>query len=483
MKKLLAILLAVIMVLGMVACAAKTETPAAETPKAEEPKKEEPKAEEPKAEEPKAEAPAEAIEITYYCSHGNFGEILQKEIDKWNEGEGKEKGVFLNLVMNVNNYSADLEALMQAGNYFDIDDLQEQKYLEQGFIQDWAEIGAAYPEVQALIDSYEPYMTSEKTGDVIRCLPMEIVPIKFAINTDLFEKNNLEYPKTWEDIYNCAKVITENGNGEEFGMGWSTWSAMYRRLIMKGGMDNYEKAWWDANTETYSFAQYEGPLNYVKKMYEEGLLLGTDDLAIDPIRAEFAKGRVGMFLAPAYDYAVYTSQFPAECNWTVIEIPEWTEGSSQYKRCYMSSNRGGCSISKPAWDAADQAKKDALVAAVLFLNSDELYAEFYRQGAIIPVKPEIVANNTPYDYVGPQWALFADATNYYPAPVYPDGLLLLDGDNYATVMGAYIHGDLGDDWAPVAADLEERYNAAYEALKSDGITDLTNYTAPWDHTK
>ena len=42
MKKLLAILLAVIMVLGMVACAAKAETPAAETPKAEEaPKAEE----------------------------------------------------------------------------------------------------------------------------------------------------------------------------------------------------------------------------------------------------------------------------------------------------------------------------------------------------------------------------------------------------------------------------------------------------------
>ena len=55
MKKLIALLLALVMVLSLVACAAKQEEkPAAEEPAAEEPAAEEPAAEEPAAEEPAA---------------------------------------------------------------------------------------------------------------------------------------------------------------------------------------------------------------------------------------------------------------------------------------------------------------------------------------------------------------------------------------------------------------------------------------------
>ena len=59
MKKLIALLLALVMVLALVACGAKTEEPAAEEPAAEEPAAETP-AEEPAAEEPAAEPAAES---------------------------------------------------------------------------------------------------------------------------------------------------------------------------------------------------------------------------------------------------------------------------------------------------------------------------------------------------------------------------------------------------------------------------------------
>ncbi|MCQ2420043.1 MAG: BMP family ABC transporter substrate-binding protein [Clostridia bacterium] len=64
MKKIVALLLALVMVFALVACAAKTEAPKAEEPaKTEETKTEEPKAEEPKAEEPKAEETVEASDM------------------------------------------------------------------------------------------------------------------------------------------------------------------------------------------------------------------------------------------------------------------------------------------------------------------------------------------------------------------------------------------------------------------------------------
>ena len=74
MKKLLALLLALIMVFSLVACAAKEEPKAEEpeAPKAEEPKAEEPKEEEPEAEEPEAPAdPAELPTVTIMAHLGN----------------------------------------------------------------------------------------------------------------------------------------------------------------------------------------------------------------------------------------------------------------------------------------------------------------------------------------------------------------------------------------------------------------------------
>lgn len=55
MKKIIALLLALVMVLALCACGGKTEAPKTEEPKTEEPKTEAPKTEEPKTEEPKAE--------------------------------------------------------------------------------------------------------------------------------------------------------------------------------------------------------------------------------------------------------------------------------------------------------------------------------------------------------------------------------------------------------------------------------------------
>lgn len=481
MKKLLAILLAVIMVLGMVACAAKTEAPAKteEPAKAEEPAKEEA----PKAEEPaKEEAPKNVVQVDYYCNIGAYLITLQNEIDKWNAGEGAEKGVYLNLISNINTYSQDLEAFLTAGTYFDLMDASNQTWVERGWIKNLREIGAEYPEFQAMIDSYEPYINGyhEKIGCLCG-LPLELVPIKMAVNTDLFEKNGLELPKTWEEMYNCAKVITENGNGEEFGYGWSTWSAVYRRLTFKACMASTETGWWDPNSASYKFSQYEIPMNYLKDMYMNGYMLGADDLAIDPIRAEFAAGHVGMFPAPSYDYAVYTEQFPAECEWTVIDMPAITEGADQYKGVYL--DRVGAGVCKPAWDAADQAKKDAIVECLLFLNSDYLNGTIYEMGGMIPYKPEVIANANVSDNMGPQWEIFADLTNYVGMFSYPDSAVVLEGDNYATVCASYIHGDLGDDWQAVAADLEERYNAAYADLKASGDTDVSAYEKPYDHTK
>ena len=419
-------------------------------------------------------AMADDVEVVqYYCSIGAYLKTLQAEIDKWNAGEGAEKGVYIELISNINTYSTDLQVLMEAGTFYDLIDVgtANQDWIEHGWVQDLEAIDD--PALKAEIEGYADYLVKgiNYQGGMLFALPLEVVPIKLAVNTDLFEKNGLELPKTWDDIVECAKVITENGNGEEFGYGWSTWSACFRRLTFKASMNSTGVSWFDVNTETYDFTPFEKQVACVAEMFQNGYMLGADDLGIDEIRAQFAAGKVGMFPAPSYDYAVYTDQFPATCNWTVIDMPTLEEGEMPFKGVYL--DRVGCSISAPCYEAASDAKKQAIVDAFVFLNSDELNSTIYSVGGMIPYKTSVIENTVLSEDLGPQWAIFGDIANYASMSLYPDSLLPLEGDTYAVVMDEIMRGDL--EWADAVADLNERYNDAYQQLKDDGDIDLSIY--------
>ncbi len=425
-----------------------------------------------------AYADDEVETVQYYCSIGAYLIKLQEEVNKWNETTGKEEGVYIEIISNINTYSTDAKALMEAGTFYDLVDkgTGNAEWLLKGWIKDLNTIDDE--ELKAVIDGYKDYIVNGiniQEGQLF-ALPLEVVPIKMAVNTDLFDKNNLELPQTWADVVEAAKVITENGNGEEFGYGWSTWSACIRRLTFKESMSSTGKAWWDPNTETYDFGVFEVPMKAVAEMFQNGYMLGADDLGIDEIRAQFAAGKVGMFPAPAYDYGVYTAQFPAQCNWTVIDPPTIEEGEAPYKGVYL--DRVGCSIVAPSYDSSSDAHKAAVVKAFCFLNSDELNSAIYSVGGMIPYKVSVIENTVLDESMGPQFAQFSDIANYTSMCLYPDSLLPLEGDTYFVVMDEFMRGDV--EWDEAVEDLNERYNAAYQELKESGDIDLSIYAYEYD---
>ena len=487
MKKLIALLLALVMVLGMVACGAKTDAPAADAPAADAPAADAPAADAPAADENTSEvelteASGDVTTIRYFCTIGAYSALLFDEIDKWNQGEGKEKGVYIDITHNINDGSSAIEMQMQAGNHWDIMQGSSQAWYNQGWLLDLLTIQDDYPELKELIASYEEYMYPGfcmKADGAITNLPLEQTPIKMAVNMRLLESagKTLDDLKTWDGVVEVAQAITEANPGTAWGYGATTWSALFRRLTFKESAGSTENLWWDPNTGTYSFSQYEIPMKAMKTMYENGWMLGLDDLAIDPIRAEFAAGKVGMFPAPAYDWSVYTNQFPCVDEFVFIDPPTY-DGQVNYK--FMSNPVANISIDKVMWDEADEVKRQAMVDAFLFISGDELNATIYANAGIIPVKTSIMDGvELVITENKEQWAQMSDLENYTLVPPFPDGVIPLEGDNYATVMYAYMHGDV--EWEDAVADLEERYNAAYQAAKEDPDLDMSIYEFEWDH--
>ena len=106
MKKFIALLLALVMVLSMVACGEKA--PAETNAPAQQGGEQKPVEEKPAEGEKKVEV------VTYYCTIGAYLHILEEEIAKWNAGEGKEKGVEIQLTSNINDGSSAIELQFEA---------------------------------------------------------------------------------------------------------------------------------------------------------------------------------------------------------------------------------------------------------------------------------------------------------------------------------------------------------------------------------
>ena len=459
MKKLFVILLAMTLILGLAACAAGEQPSAVEEPAVN-------------GGPVKTDAPAQPGDegpevVTYYCGIGAYLGLLEEQIDNWNATIGKEENIEIQLISDIQNITTNLEAQMKAGNFFDLfDGGNNPAWVLQGWVRDLNTIDN--DELKALIDSYTPYIqngVSVIDGKLV-ALPLQVINAKLAVNTDLFEKNGLEYPKTWDDVVACARIISENDTDDAMGFGWSNWSIAFRRFAMQNCIGSTGKGWYDPNTEQYDFSVFKPSIMAVKEMYDNNWMIGADDLGIDPIRARFSEGKVGMMVAYSYDVAVFTQQFPAQCNWTLVDLPTYEAGESPYYDVYMDFNN--CSISSGVSDE----HLDAVVKAFLFLNSDELNSVIYANGGIIPYKQDVI-NNTEVLIDVPQWPIMADISNYRSMSLYPDSLLPLEGDVYESVFQSVMHGELEFDEA--VADMNERYNAAYQQLKDGNDIDLSLY--------
>ena len=127
-----------------------------------------------------------------------------------------------------------------------------------------------------------------------------------------------------------------------------------------------------------------------------------------------------------------------------------------------------------------KAQKEAIVKAFCFLNSDELNSAIYAKGGMIPYKADLIAN-TKVLVDQPQWGQFGDIANYTSVCLYPDSVLPLEGDNYATVFSAVVHG--ATEWTDaMVKDLEDRYNAAYAKAKADPDIDTSIYAYNYDRS-
>ncbi len=421
--------------------------------------------------------------VKLFSTVGAYKTKVEERVAEFNNSVGKEKGIVINLTTEIDNSAAVLETAIKSGNAPDLMSAAQnllQAYADMGWIKDLSTI----PEIADMVKKYAKYdvpMGTSYKGKPYS-LALEILPIKLAYNKDLFKKAGIvdakgeaKAPATWTEVAAAAKKITEIGKGEFYGIGFSFgWSAGIRRLIFKPFIASIGKGWYDNVNGVYDFEAMRPALEFLMQIKKDGSYFpGIETIAIDPIRAQFADGKVGMEIAPAYDIAVYNDQFPAKCSWGIAEVPAIDPAKANKG---VSILRGNYYVSS----AVTKERMWAVAEVFNYMHADAFYTKLYESCAIIPVNSDIIKNaKNVQNKTG--WIDMAKIDNYVAMPPYPDGSLTLEGDNFHKVFCNMFAGSITIDQA--IAQCNKTYNDALKQAVKDNKVNLADYKIGADYYK
>lgn len=271
--------------------------------------------------------------------------------------------------------------------------------------------------------------------------------VRIEYNKDLLEKSGYtEIPKTLDEYIDMAKKITEDGNGEYYGIGFTSSSPFERQLEMMAQVSGIY--YYDYVNGKFDFSGYKEILEKGKRFIDEEIAY-PDQQGVDNMRALFAEGEFALWGNASQEAGVFTSQLPIEdFEWGVAEVPSL---DGEIKGALQTTPSKGYAIMSSS-EHPDEAWK-----VIQYFQSEEVLKGYLENGFCLPITT-YMDEKIDKSKIG-RLADFSllDYESVYPAVP----TINLTGDDYRTVMWNAIMGYVDVDDA--IEDLNTRYNEAYEA--------------------
>ncbi|MCL2069183.1 MAG: hypothetical protein FWH00_04710, partial [Oscillospiraceae bacterium] len=156
----------------------------------------------------------------------------------------------------------------------------------------------------------------------------------------------------------------------------------------------------------------------------------------------------------------YNTQFPAKCDWRIIDIPTFDDGAAPFKEFVDAT-------SLLAVGSASRDNPEKALEVLKFFYSDENMAEMYEHSLYIPFRGEALALATREpEMVG--FAAFASVPNNVLILPMPDTIVEIEGSSYRETVFEIFSNPTGDA-AAVLADLDNRFNTALAKLDANRV--------------
>jgi multiple sugar transport system substrate-binding protein len=405
----------------------------------------------------------EKITLEFWTMQRHDMEFMQEQIDIYNKTN--TDNVFVEYQVMSDDFDTNIDLAFQSNQMPDL--------FKVSALAVMVNTGMARP-----IDEYITEDIEKRWGDVLKLeginmfdgeiysLPREGTPMRLIYNKDVFEAAGLDPempPKTMAEVVEYAKTITEKLSGEGiFGFAMnlkSAQSSLYRsveEVSYISGEWPYDKA-----SNSYDFTGFGEVTKYFAEMYREGYMFpGVEGLDIDPLRAQFAEGKIGMYMSGSWEIGVYDSQFPTEQKWAATQLPTLT---GEVKGTSDLWSAGASFAISSSTEYPDEAWN-----VINYVLSDELLVQYQELGYGTSVVPSVIEKAGAPDLYGAEYfkVIESDAIQI-PWP-HRSGMVV-EGQSHYDVFAGIILGDDPIDEAveSAVAELNEKYNAAVVTFTAD----------------
>lgn len=412
----------------------------------------------------------EEVVIKVWSNDAHNKPEYEATIKKFHDTIGKEKGIRIEYQVYGGDYYSAIDVAMAAGEEPHIFKSRKSgQYSETGRIVPISDL----PGGDVLIEETKG-LHREDVGvfnGKIYAIPIRVTTQNLIYNKEMFAKLGLKVPVSYAEFRETAKIIKEKAGANVYGYGLPLRYENYKLYhIAFPAAPSVGHQMFNHKTGRWDFMSLKPFFELMLQLVDDGTMFpGMEGLDFDTLRAHFSAGNIGMLIGNSFDVGVLYDQFPAQFEWGVAPIPV-EDPDNRYKQI---GNPGAFYvISSKVVEEGIEA--EAMEVYKAFLSVEHL-ASTYENAKDIPIRGDAITK-----FAGqperPQWAAFADVTNFYMKPAYPEAKIRVEGESYGDVFSKILTRRVGVDQG--LADLDKRYNAALDAAIKSGALDISQYTDP-----
>lgn len=405
-------------------------------------------------------APVKKTKIVWWTHQRHDMDYMQQKVAEFNKTNSY--GIEIDYVIQTENYSQNLELAFQSGQAPDIFSALENAkyYVDRNMAAPLDKYLTA--DIKGRYSKFLSVDTENTVGGKIYSLPNSGVNFRLIYNKELFKKANLPGPpKTVAEMVDYAKKITAVGKAQgAYGYAMnlkSPWSSMFRsidQIAQRSGVWPY-----DFKTGKYNFEPMRPIILAYKQMKDDGSMFpGVENLDIDPMRSQFAEGKIGMYISGNWEPGVYTQQFPAKIDWDAVPVP--TIDATAKGKSWIRAGR---------WQFISSRSKNQKLAWRVFewFHRDAVLVPYHEKGYGYSVVPSVVKTAKDPEIKGAERFKIDEAVEaFWPASPHEQGLRV-EGKPMHDIYAGVILGAISMDDA--IRDLNKRYNESLDKAEKSGL--------------
>ena len=332
--------------------------------------------------------------ITMWTSNSHSKAVMEKLVNEFNNGEGKELGIkFEYVVKEGDSLSKSLELALQTGQAPDILPTSGTlaSMVENGYVVALDDL----PGGKEFVAKYDPSIMREGKNTYkgkTYAVPNSVTTRGLIYNKDMFreagivdENGEPTPPKNFDEMREYAKKLTDrskNKFGVIFPLKWSGWVTSDIATVLLGSVGH---SGFNPVTGEYDYTGLEPIISaYMGMIEDKSNYPGAEGIDNDTARAYFSQGNVGMKIAFSFDVSVLNDQFPATCDWGVAPMPVIDENNAYLQNMKYSAS--------PYINAKSVETKggDKLLKVLEWYTSDKVRTALYQNCSELPIDWDIV---------------------------------------------------------------------------------------------